>query len=104
VAAGELGLESETLINQLAKELCELQGFKEAAVEEVYDAVSARLLKLNKDVEEARKRRTEAVTGGGEQPMPTGPDLAAAAAGGPRPSVAATRRTWRVQGRISRRD
>jgi hypothetical protein len=80
-------------LSNKAKEICNLKGFEEASAEEVYDAVPARILKLDKDVEAARQRRMETVTGGGAQPALPGPEEAAdanGAAGGPRPSTATT--------------
>jgi hypothetical protein len=88
-AAEELGLVGRDLIGQLAKQDCDLNGFDKTTLEQVYEAVAARIFRLDKDVEEARARRQE-TEGGGEQLTPRGPDLAAGAAGDPGPSVAAT--------------
>jgi hypothetical protein len=58
-AVGDLGLVWSDLNNQLAKQVCDLHGCNEATAEQVYEAVTARLLRLVKDVEKAQARREE---------------------------------------------
>jgi hypothetical protein len=75
VAAGELRMDSDELLKGIAGQICGLPGFSGALAEQVYEAVAAKMLRLEEQVEEERSRRDEAA--GGSTRLPAGSPVAA---------------------------
>jgi hypothetical protein len=78
-AAEALGLAGNDLVRQLARQVCDLDGFLR---EQVYEAVASRMLLLREEVEEAREKdvRDE---GGGKEASSESPALAEEPVGNP---------------------